>query len=370
VLGKRFFATKGDVKFDLVPFKAYRCDAPAATAVSNKKEMYAFWHQMSTMRRMEIVADNLYKQKMIRGFCHLYDGQEAIASGMEAAITKKDYLITAYREHCQQLGRGDTVESVIAELLGRSSGCSRGKGGSMHMYRKEANFFGGNGIVGAQIPLGTGLAFASKYRKEGAVSIAMFGDGASNQGQLWEAANMAYLWKLPMIYCLENNQYGMGTSTQRASSNTEFYTRMDVIPGLQVDGHDVLAVREAFKFAATHCRSGKGPIYLELKTYRYHGHSMSDPGITYRSREEVQKVRLEKDCVEKAKNRLLENGWATEAELKEATKEIFRDVDAAVERASAAPELTAEQIWEDIYQGPPPPFIRAADISDSKVFSA
>jgi pyruvate dehydrogenase E1 component alpha subunit len=330
--------------------------------------MWDHWVQMSTMRRMEIVADNLYKQKEIRGFCHLYDGQEAIAVGMEAAITKKDYMITAYREHCQQLGRGDTVESIMAELLGRATGCSRGKGGSMHMYKKDANFFGGNGIVGAQMPLGTGLAFASKYLKQGAVSITMFGDGASNQGQLWEAANMAYLWKLPVIYVLENNQYGMGTSTARASSNPEFYTRMDVVPGLQVDGHDTLAVREAFKFAATHCRSGKGPIYLELKTYRYHGHSMSDPGITYRSREEVQAVRANRDCIEKAKNRLLQNGWATEAEMKDKNKEIFADIDAAVARALAAPELTSEQIWEDIYMGGNPPFIRGAEIAKSKTF--
>ena len=313
---------------------------------------------MTKMRRMEIVADKLYKQKLIRGFCHLYDGQEAIAVGMEAALKPNDYLITAYRAHCQTLGRGDTVEYILSELLGRKTGCSRGKGGSMHMYRKEANFFGGNGIVGAQMPLGTGLAFASKYLKNGLVSVAMIGDGGANQGQFFEAANMAYLWKLPIIYVVENNNYGMGTSIDRASANTEFFSRMDVIPGLQVDGHDALAVREAFKHAAEHARSGKGPIILEMKTYRYHGHSMSDPGITYRTREEVQNVRETKDCIERLKKRLLEKGWATEELLKEKQKEINAAIDIEVEKAKATPELPIEEATLDIYTTGPPPYVR------------
>ena len=284
--------------------------------------------------------------------------QEAIAVGMEAALRPNDYLITAYRAHCQSLGRGDSFEKIFAELMGKQTGCSRGKGGSMHMYRKEANFFGGNGIVGAQLPLGTGLAFASKYLKQGLVAVAMVGDGGAQQGQYYEAANMAYLWKLPVIYVVENNKYGMGTPVERSSSNVEFFSRMDVIPGIQVDGHDALATREAFKFAAEYGRAGKGPIVLEMKTYRYHGHSMSDPGITYRTREEVQQVRENLDCLELLKKRLLEKKWATEASLKEKQKEINAQIDFELEKAKATPELPLDQATLDIFTTGPPPYVR------------
>jgi pyruvate dehydrogenase E1 component alpha subunit len=335
---------------------------------SSKEELVEMFRKMSLIRRMEIVADNLYKQRLIRGFCHLYDGQEAVAVGIEAAINYNDYVITSYREHGWQYTRGDTPESILAELMGKDTGCAKGKGGSMHMYYPEHRFFGGNGIVGAQIPLGAGLAFASKYRKDGTCAIALYGDGAANQGQVFEAANMAALWDLPLIFAIENNQYGMGTSVDRAAADPNFYTRGDYIPGIQVDGMDVLAVKRVTEWAKEYCVSGKGPLFIEYKTYRYHGHSMSDPGITYRSRDEVTNVRSTRDCISKLRARILDQGWATEAELKDIEKQIREEIDVAAEKAKAAKQLPPEELYTDIYVGKNPPFVRYPDYLKSKRF--
>jgi pyruvate dehydrogenase E1 component alpha subunit len=221
----------------------------------------------------------------------------------------------------------------------------------MHYYNSKNNFYGGNGIVGAQLPVGTGLAFALKYKQKPNVAIAMYGDGASNQGQLFEAANMAALWKLPMLYVCENNLYGMGTSIERSSSNTKFYTRGDNIPGFKIEGQNVLAVREAFKFAKNYAVSGKGPLFIELLTYRYHGHSMSDPGITYRTREEINEVRAKRDPIEIVRKLLLENSWATEAELKEIEKKIRADIEADVEKMKNDPEPSPADLYTHIGHG-------------------
>ena len=276
---------------------------------------------------MEIACDTEYKARNIRGFCHLYDGQEAIGMGMQAGLSKEDHVATSYRCHGNQYFRGGSVKGIISELFGFEQGDSKGKGGSMHLYSKSRRFWGGAGIVGAQIPIAGGLAFMEKYKTKGAapmnVAIGMFGDGAANQGQIWETANMAKLWNLPLILLCENNQYGMGTATSRHSSNDSYYTQGGVtIPGVQCDGFDVLAVREAIKFCKNHAGGGKGPIFLECKTYRYHGHSMSDPGITYRDRDEVSKMRASRDCIEQVKTRLIESGWQTEDSMKALEKDI------------------------------------------------
>jgi len=373
----RTFASKSNANSESVqiklnvPFKGHKLTPPPSVSDTSKDELLRFYREMAYYRRFEIVADTMYKQRCIRGFCHLYDGQEAIVTGMESVLRKTDSVITAYRDHCHQIARGDTGESTMAELFGKSTGCSKGKGGSMHMYYPKNRFYGGNGIVGAQVPLGTGVAFAHKYNKDGGLCVAAFGDGAANQGQIYEAANMAALWKLPIVYLCENNMYGMGTSTKRASASTDFYTRGDYIPGLWVDGMDVLAVKEAFKFAVEWCRSGKGPIFMECMTYRYHGHSMSDPGISYRTREEVAGVRLERDCIERVRNLLLEYKWADESLLKSIDKEIRQQVDKAVEFAKNSKELPPEELFTEVYRGEVAPYVRTPDFRKSvKQYSA
>jgi len=283
---------------------------------------------------------------------------------MEAVLTRNDSVITAYRDHCHQIARGDTGDSVMAELFGKQTGCAKGKGGSMHMYYPKNNFFGGNGIVGAQIPLGAGLAFAHKFRADGGVAIAAYGDGAANQGQLFEAANMAQLWKLPCIFLCENNMYGMGTSTHRSSMNPNFYQRGDVIPGIWFDGMDVLASKRAFHFAVDYAKKN-GPIFVEGSTYRYHGHSMSDPGISYRKREEVEQMRAERDPIERIRNVILSLNVASDAELKAIDKEIRKQVDSHVEHAKATPELPPHELYLDIYHKEVPPYVRRVDIRDS-----
>ncbi|GAB2214161.1 hypothetical protein Droror1_Dr00018501 [Drosera rotundifolia] len=331
-----------------VPFTSHNIDPPSRSVTTTASELLSFFRTMALMRRAEIAADSLYKAKLIRGFCHLYDGQEAVAVGMESAITRSDSIITAYRDHCIFLARGGTLLETFAELMGRRGGCSRGKGGSMHFYRKEGGFYGGHGIVGAQVPLGCGIAFAQKYLKEESVTFALYGDGAANQGQLFEALNMAALWDLPAILVCENNHYGMGTAEWRAAKSPAYYKRGDYVPGLKVDGMDVLAVKQASKFAKEHVLKN-GPIILEMDTYRYHGHSMSDPGSTYRTRDEISGIRQERDPVERVRKLILAHDLATEKELKDVEKEVRKEVDDAIAQAKESPLPDTSELFTNIY---------------------
>ncbi|KAG6407902.1 hypothetical protein SASPL_130902 [Salvia splendens] len=331
-----------------LPFTAHNIDPPSRSVQTSPHELLSFFRDMVLMRRMEIASDSLYKAKLIRGFCHLYDGQEAVAIGMEAAITRKDCIITAYRDHCLYLGRGGTLVEAFAELMGRNGGCSKGKGGSMHFYKKDAGFYGGHGIVGAQIPLGCGLAFAQKYSKDDSVSFMMYGDGAANQGQLFEALNMAALWDLPAILVCENNHYGMGTAEWRAAKSPAYFKRGDYVPGLKVDGMDALAVKQACKFAKEHALKN-GPIILEMDTYRYHGHSMSDPGSTYRTRDEISGIRQERDPVERVRKLILAHDLATEKEMKDTEKEVRKEVDEAIAKAKEMPSPDPSELFTNVY---------------------
>ncbi|KAJ4961457.1 hypothetical protein NE237_021367 [Protea cynaroides] len=331
-----------------VPFTGHKIDPPSRTVETTPKELMGFFTDMVLMRRMEISADSLYKAKLIRGFCHLYDGQEAVAVGMEAAITKKDAIITAYRDHCTFLGRGGTLLETFSELMGRTPGCSKGKGGSMHFYKKENGFYGGHGIVGAQVPLGIGISFAQKYNKEGTVTFASYGDGAANQGQLFEALNIAALWDLPAILVCENNHYGMGTAEWRAAKSPAYYKRGDYVPGLKVDGMDVLAVKQACKFAKEYVLQN-GPIILEMDTYRYHGHSMSDPGSTYRTRDEISGVRQERDPIERVRKLILSHELASEKDLKDIEKNARKEVDEAVAQAKESPMPDPSEMFTNVY---------------------
>ncbi|RJG45330.1 MULTISPECIES: pyruvate dehydrogenase (acetyl-transferring) E1 component subunit alpha [unclassified Mesorhizobium] len=322
--------------------------APKPVDFTKEQELAAY-RDMLLMRRFEEKAGQLYGMGFIGGFCHLYIGQEAVVTGLKMALIEGDQMITAYRDHAHMLAMDMSPRGVMAELTGRRGGYSKGKGGSMHMFSKEKNFYGGHGIVGAQVSLGTGLAFANRYRENKNVSLTYFGDGAANQGQVYESFNMASLWKLPVIYIIENNRYAMGTSVSRSSAETDFSQRGASfrIPGIQVDGMDVRAVKAAADLATEWCRSGKGPIILEMQTYRYRGHSMSDPA-KYRSKEEVQKMRSEHDPIEQVKARVLEKKWASEDDLKAVDKEVRDIVADAAEFAQTDPEPDASELYTDI----------------------
>ena len=314
------------------------------------EELKTYYREMLLIRRFEEKAGQLYGMGLIGGFCHLYIGQEAVVVGLEAATEDGDKRITSYRDHGHMLACGMQPGGVMAELTGREGGLSKGKGGSMHMFSKEKHFYGGHGIVGAQVPLGAGLAFADKYKENGRVTFTYFGDGAANQGQVYETFNMAAIWNLPVVFVIENNQYAMGTSQARSTSTKDIYHRGEAfgIPGEIVDGMDVLAVKAAGEKAVAHCRAGKGPYILEVKTYRYRGHSMSDPA-KYRTREEVQKVREQSDPIEHVRDLLLTGKYATEDDLKAIDKEIKEVVNQAAEFAKESPEPSLDELWTDIY---------------------
>ncbi|TWH24502.1 MULTISPECIES: pyruvate dehydrogenase (acetyl-transferring) E1 component subunit alpha [unclassified Aminobacter] len=334
--------TKADSKTPPAP------RTPAPAEFSKEQELKAY-RDMLLIRRFEEKAGQLYGMGYIGGFCHLYIGQEAVVTGMAMAIKEGDQMITGYRDHGHMLAMDMSPRGVMAELTGRRGGYSKGKGGSMHMFSKEKNFYGGHGIVGAQVSLGTGLAFANKYRGNDNVALTFFGDGAANQGQVYESFNMASLWKLPVIYVIENNRYAMGTAVTRSSAETNFAQRgvSFRIPGIQVDGMDVRAVKAASDLAVEWCRSGNGPIILEMQTYRYRGHSMSDPA-KYRSKDEVQKMRSEHDPIEQVKARLLQKKWATEDDLKAIDKEVRDIVADAADFAQTDPEPDASELYTDI----------------------
>lgn len=344
-------SSASSAKFSVRDYKVHRLDQGPATEVElTRDDGLRMFRQMVTIRRMEAAANTLYKDKIIRGFCHLYSGQEAVAVGMESMLLPDDQVISAYRVHGWALVRGATVNEVLSELTGRSTGTTRGKGGSMHLYRK--GLFGGNGIVGAQVPVGAGIALALKYQNLDHVCVALYGDGAANQGQIFECFNMAKLWNLPAIFVCENNGFGMGTSAERASASTDYFTRGDYIPGIWVDGMDVLAVREATKWAREYCRSGKGPLVMEMATYRYFGHSMSDPGTSYRTRDEVQEVRQRRDPITSFKDKLITSNLATAEELKTIETESRQEVDEAANRAKTDAEIGLEELYTDVYVRP------------------
>ena len=317
---------------------------------AGKDELLKYYRDMLLIRRFEERAGQLYGMGLIGGFCHLYIGQEAIAVGVQAVKQPGDQVITGYRDHGHMLACGMDPKEVMAELTGRAGGSSKGKGGSMHMFSTEADFYGGHGIVGAQVALGTGLALADKYRGNGKVSFTYFGDGAANQGQVYESFNMAELWSLPIVYVIENNQYAMGTSIERSSAETHLYRRGASfrIPGEQVDGMDVLAVKAAAQKAADHARAGQGPYILEMKTYRYRGHSMSDPA-KYRTREEVDEVRKTRDPIDHVEELLEQHRWADEAALKAIDAEVKKIVADAAEFARTSPEPDPSELYTDVY---------------------
>ncbi len=314
-------------------------------------QLKAYYRDMLLIRRFEEKAGQMYGMGLIGGFCHLYIGQEAVVVGLQASMVEGDTTVTSYRDHGHMLACGMDPKGVMAELTGRSGGYSKGKGGSMHMFSREKGFYGGHGIVGAQVPVGTGIGFAHRYLDEGAVCITYLGDGALNQGQVYESFNMAALWRLPVVYVVENNKYGMGTSIERSSAkSTELYQRGYAygIPGQQVDGMDVLEVRNAGGKAIAAARSGKGPFILEMLTYRYRGHSMSDPA-KYRTKEEVQKMRQEKDPIERLRQFMLESELETEDRLKELDREVKAVVSEAAEFAQTSPEPDPSELYTDVF---------------------
>jgi pyruvate dehydrogenase E1 component alpha subunit len=320
--------------------------------VASKEQLLDMYRQMVLIRRFEERAGQLYGMGQIGGFCHLYIGQEAVVVGMQAELVRGDSIITGYRDHGHMLACGIDAKAVMAELTGRAAGISRGKGGSMHMFSVEHGFFGGHGIVAAQVPLGAGLGFAHKYKNDGHIAVTYFGDGAANQGQVYESFNMAELWKLPVIFVIENNQYAMGTSVNRASSEDQLYRRGESfrVPGMQVDGMDVLAVRGAAKTAIEWVRAGNGPLLMEMKTYRYRGHSMSDPA-KYRSREEVQAMREKSDPIEGLKKDIIDGGYADEAALKAIDRAVRDEVAESADFALEAPEPALSELYTDVLLG-------------------
>jgi pyruvate dehydrogenase E1 component alpha subunit len=331
----------------MTPTEARQETPPGELASADTlKKLYS---DMLLIRRFEEKAGQLYGMGLVGGFCHLYIGQEAVVVGMQSSVGPTDQVVTAYRDHGHMLACGLDPKGIMAELTGRASGYSKGKGGSMHMFSREKRFFGGHGIVGAQVPIGTGIAFANRYRADGAVCLTYFGDGAANQGQVYEAFNMAELWKLPVVYIIENNQYAMGTSVERSSAEAHLYKRGTSfnIPGEEVDGMDVEAVAAAGKKAIAWCREGKGPIILEMKTYRYRGHSMSDPA-KYRTRDEVQAVREKRDPIEHFGQKLVARGVASEDDLKTIDKETRQRINLAAEYATESPEPDPSELYSDV----------------------
>ena len=319
-------------------------------AALSKEQLLGYFEEMLLIRRFEEKAGQLYGMGLIAGFCHLYIGQEAVITGMNSVRQKGDQQVTSYRDHGHIIASGIDPKYVMAELTGRSTGCSRGKGGSMHLFNTKGHFYGGHGIVGAQVPIGTGLAFANKYRKNKNISFTYLGDGAVNQGQVYESFNMAKLWNLPVIYVIENNQYAMGTSVKRSTSTPELYKRGESfgIPGRQVDGMDVIKVREAALEAVEYVRSGKGPLILEMKTYRYRGHSMSDPA-KYRSKEELEKYKTERDPIEKLRAEIVARFKVPEAEFKKIETKIKDQIKEVEDFARNSPEPDEAELMTDIY---------------------
>ncbi|XP_066906446.1 probable pyruvate dehydrogenase E1 component subunit alpha, mitochondrial isoform X2 [Halyomorpha halys] len=305
---------------------------------------------MVVIRRMENLLANLYKNQEMRGFCHLYAGQEACGVGMKAAMKDNDAMITSYRCHGWAFLQGLSPYKIIAELIGCATGPSRGKGGSMHIY--GVNFYGGNGIVGAQVPIGVGVALSMKYANTGGICMTLYGDGAANQGQTHESFNLAKVLNLPVVFVCENNKFAMGTADFRGSGSVDYYTRGSFLPGLWVDGMDVLAVREATRFAKAHIFANKGPIVMELETYRYYGHSMSDPGTSYRTRDDIQAVRNERDPITKFKDRLVTLKIATEEELNKIQKDVKKNLDDDVKKARGDPHPKLDELATDVYQKP------------------
>lgn len=352
-----------DYKLMGTPSKYHRLEGhelPASVVVTREQAL-KYYREMVTIRRMEQAAAKLYTEKIIRGFCHLYSGQEACGVGINDILHPDDSVITAYRCHGWTFLKGRTPEQILTELTGRKTGCTQGKGGSMHMYAHE--FYGGNGIVGAQVPVGAGVALAHQYRGNGNVCVSLYGDGAANQGQIFETFNMAALWGLPCIFVIENNGYGMGTSSQRASYVNEFYTRGDYIPGIQVDGNCIIAVREATRLAVNWAKEGKGPMMMELNTYRYFGHSMSDPGTSYRTRSEVQEIRTTRDPITGFRERALLGKVVTAEELKAIDNEVKKIIMAADKSARNDPFPPRDDMAMYIYsEGTGGERVRGADL--------
>ncbi|XP_022187445.1 pyruvate dehydrogenase E1 component subunit alpha, mitochondrial [Nilaparvata lugens] len=337
-----------EAEFNVKPCDLHRLDkGPAQKVKISSDEVLKLYREMQAIRRIEMASSALYKEKLILGFCHLYSGQEAVCVGMKSIMRPQDSIVASYRIHGWAYSFGVSALGILSEQTGRHSGICRGKGGSMHMYEK--NFFGGNGIVGAQVPLAAGVAFANKYKGNDGICYGLYGDGAANNGQVFEAFNMAALWALPVCFVCENNLYGMGTSVNRSSASTDYFKRGDFIPGIRVDGMDILAVRAATQFVTEYCTAGKGPLMMEMLTYRYMGHSMSDPGTTYRTREEVAEMRKSRDPILMLRERAMDANLVTEQQFKAIDKEVKKEVDEATQKAKTDSFLPEEEIANDVY---------------------